>query len=51
MPGISKSLAAFETDERHVFVRGNIGDRNLVGQLLEKYQPRAVINFAAEFAC
>ncbi len=46
--GNLKSLAAFEADKRHVFVRGNIGDRNLVGELLEKYQPRAVINFAAE---
>jgi dTDP-glucose 4,6-dehydratase len=46
--GNLRNLAAFESDDRHVFVRGNIGDRNLVGQLLEKYQPRAVINFAAE---
>jgi dTDP-glucose 4,6-dehydratase len=46
--GNLKNLAAFETHDRHVFVHGNIGDRNLVGQLLEKYRPRAVINFAAE---
>ena len=30
------------------FVRGDIGDTELVTQLLEQHQPRAVINFAAE---
>jgi dTDP-glucose 4,6-dehydratase len=29
-------------------VKGDIGDRALVSQLLNQYQPRAVINFAAE---
>lgn len=32
----------------HVFVQGDIGDAELVTKLLAEYQPRAVVNFAAE---
>jgi dTDP-glucose 4,6-dehydratase len=46
--GNSANLADFATDPRYVFVRGDIGDRTLVAQLLEEHQPRAVLNFAAE---
>jgi dTDP-glucose 4,6-dehydratase len=42
------SLAAIAADPRHVFVRGDIGDAELVGGLLERHRPRAVVNFAAE---
>lgn len=42
------TLASLEKDPRHIFVHGDIGDRGLVGDLLEKYQPRAIVNFAAE---
>ena len=42
------NLASLEGDVRHVFVRGDIGDAALVGELLARYRPRAVINFAAE---
>ncbi|NDV56585.1 dTDP-glucose 4,6-dehydratase [Bacteroides sp. 519] len=35
-------------DERCVFVRGNIGDRDLVEQLFGKYKFDYVVNFAAE---
>ena len=42
------NLASLEGDARHVFVRGDIGDAALVGELLARYRPRAVINFAAE---
>jgi dTDP-glucose 4,6-dehydratase len=45
------NLANLETlkgDPRHVFVQGDIGDRALVAKLLTEYQPRAVLNFAAE---
>jgi len=42
------SLAGCLGDPRHVFVRGDIGDRTLVEQLLAEYRPRAVVNFAAE---
>jgi dTDP-glucose 4,6-dehydratase len=42
------NLAALKDDPRHVFVPGDIGDRDLTGRLLAEHQPRAVINFAAE---
>ncbi len=42
------TLASLENDSRHIFVHGDIGDRGLVGSLLQKYHPRAIINFAAE---
>ncbi len=37
-----------EGDERYTFVHGDICDAELVGSLLKKYQPRAVVHFAAE---
>ena len=46
--GNLENLITLNGDERHVFVRGDIGDTGLVTGLLEKHQPRAVINFAAE---
>jgi dTDP-glucose 4,6-dehydratase len=42
------NLKALEGDKRHVFVKGDIGDRELLGKLLAEYKPRAVLNFAAE---
>ncbi len=42
------NLQALEGDSRHIFVRGDIGDADLVTRLLAQHQPRAVINFAAE---
>jgi len=42
------NLAAVKDDRRHQFVRGDIGDRGLVANLLETHRPRAIINFAAE---
>ena len=46
--GNLQNLAALAGDARHVFVQGDIGDATLVAQLLNKHQPRAVLNFAAE---
>ena len=46
--GNLETLASLQGDERHVFVQGDIGDSALLGNLLAKHQPRAVINFAAE---
>lgn len=46
--GNLETLKPLEGNASHIFVRGDIGDRALVGALLEKHQPRAVINFAAE---
>jgi len=42
------NLQALAQDQRHVFVQGDIGDTALVSQLLQHYQPRAVLHFAAE---
>jgi len=42
------NLAALKADPKHIFVRGDIGDRDLVGQLLTTHRPRAIVNFAAE---
>ncbi len=42
------NLAPLAGDPRHLFVRGDIGDRALVAQLLAEHRPRAIVNFAAE---
>ncbi|MGD2127980.1 MAG: dTDP-glucose 4,6-dehydratase [Lysobacterales bacterium] len=42
------TLASLRGDERHVFVHGDIADGALVSELLESYEPRAIVNFAAE---
>ncbi|MGL6072224.1 dTDP-glucose 4,6-dehydratase, partial [Craterilacuibacter sp.] len=42
------TLKSLTDDPRHLFVRGDIGDRELLAKLLAEHQPRAVINFAAE---
>ena len=42
------NLAALQGDARHTFVKGDIGDRALVDQLLATHQPRAIVHFAAE---
>ncbi|MBA4708163.1 dTDP-glucose 4,6-dehydratase [Aquitalea aquatica] len=46
--GNLQTLASLENDPRHVFVQGDIGDREVVSRLLQQHQVRAVINFAAE---
>jgi dTDP-glucose 4,6-dehydratase len=46
--GNLESLATLKDDSRHIFVQGDIGDADLIASLLAKYQPRAVVNFAAE---
>jgi dTDP-glucose 4,6-dehydratase len=46
--GNPENLQSLQGDTRHTLVQGDIGDRDLVAQLLANYQPRAVINFAAE---
>lgn len=42
------SLKSLKDDARHIFVQGDIGNNDLVSQLLAQYQPRAIVNFAAE---
>ncbi len=46
--GNLENLASLKGDTRHIFMQGDIGDRELVGKLLTEHQPRAIINFAAE---
>ena len=42
------TLDSLKKDSRHVFVHGDIGDKELVTKLLKEHQPRAIVNFAAE---
>jgi dTDP-glucose 4,6-dehydratase len=42
------NLESLADDARHVFVRGDIGDRALMDRLFAEHRPRAVLNFAAE---
>ncbi|NCT70111.1 MAG: dTDP-glucose 4,6-dehydratase [Xanthomonadaceae bacterium] len=42
------TLASLQGNPLHVFTQGDIGDRDLVAQLLAAHQPDAVVNFAAE---
>ena len=42
------NLESLEHDPRHIFVQGDIGNQELVKKLLAQYQPRAIVNFAAE---
>ena len=46
--GSLMNLSAVSADSRHTFVRGDICDRELVGSLLRKHRPRAIVHFAAE---
>jgi len=46
--GNLENLASLEGDSRHIFVKGSIGDIDLVSRLLAKHKVRAVVNFAAE---
>ncbi|MGA3032471.1 MAG: dTDP-glucose 4,6-dehydratase [Terracidiphilus sp.] len=46
--GNAANLAPLDTDRRHVFVRGDICDSELVGSLLREYRPTAIVHFAAE---
>jgi len=46
--GNLESLVSLHGDPRYAFVQGDIGDKDLIGGLLAKHKPRAVVNFAAE---
>ena len=46
--GNLESLRTLNGDARHLFVKGDIGDRTLLDQLLAQHRPRAVVHFAAE---
>jgi dTDP-glucose 4,6-dehydratase len=42
------TLDSLRSDPRHIFVHGDIGDKELVAHLLKEHEPRAIVNFAAE---
>jgi dTDP-glucose 4,6-dehydratase len=46
--GNMQSLDDLSSNPNHVFVHGDIGNRELVRYLLRKYEPRAIFNLAAE---
>lgn len=46
--GNPANLSSIEDDRRHVLVRGDICDAELVGSLLREHRPQAVVHFAAE---
>lgn len=46
--GNLETIASQQGDPKHIFVEGDISDKQIVQKLLAKYQPNAIINFAAE---
>ncbi|SOD16750.1 dTDP-glucose 4,6-dehydratase [Nitrosomonas ureae] len=46
--GNLKNLLTVAKDPRHIFIQGDIADTQLIDQILTQYQPRAIINLAAE---
>ena len=42
------NLSSLSKNNRHFFIKGNIGDSELILSTLKKYNPTAIINFAAE---
>ena len=46
--GNPENLASLADQTRHTFIKGDIGDRQLVAQLLGDLRPQAIVNFAAE---
>jgi dTDP-glucose 4,6-dehydratase len=46
--GNLQNLTALAADPQHLFVRGDIADRELVGGLMGEHRIRAVVHFAAE---
>jgi dTDP-glucose 4,6-dehydratase len=46
--GNLENLTTLKDDARHVFVRGDITDADLVERLMAEHRPRAIVHFAAE---
>ena len=42
------NLQSVATDARHIFVKGDIGERALLDRIFAEHKPRAVVHFAAE---
>ena len=45
--GNPESLLSVQNHSRHVFVKGDICDRDLVKELVQRHQPRAIMHLAA----
>ncbi|MGO4566515.1 dTDP-glucose 4,6-dehydratase [Rhizobium sp. 2YAF20] len=46
--GNLENLKEVDSDPRHVFAKGDIGDFDLLSDLFSRYMPRAIIHLAAE---
>lgn len=46
--GNQENLLDLSGNPKYIFVKGCIGDGRLISKMLDKYKPRAIINFAAE---
>ncbi|MEK7882886.1 dTDP-glucose 4,6-dehydratase [Methyloversatilis sp. NSM2] len=46
--GNRANLASLDGDGRHIFVHGDICDRDLIDRLLAQHRPCAIVHFAAE---
>ena len=46
--GSLSNLKDLPNEKNHIFVKGDIGDKELVTKLLNEHRPRAILNFAAE---
>ena len=46
--GNLENLATLQNDRRHIFIQGDLADQTLVDRLLNEYNPRAIVHFAAE---
>jgi dTDP-glucose 4,6-dehydratase len=46
--GNLENLQRLRDDPRHIFVKGDISDSELVRKLLSQYKPAAIVHFAAE---
>ena len=40
------TLEPLKNDSRHIFVHGDIGDKELVAKLLKEHKPRAIVNLS-----
>jgi dTDP-glucose 4,6-dehydratase len=46
--GNLENLLLLKNDAHHIFVKGDVCDRDLVNALLAQHRPRAIVHFAAE---
>jgi len=46
--GKIENLQEVETNPNHIFIKGDICDSKLIDEILTKYRPKVLINFAAE---